>query len=59
IQGKAERLAGFYKDTGLERLASESFENELQLGMTIGTSHKFREEYIDRLNAERSQIALK
>ncbi|KAJ1856237.1 hypothetical protein GGH12_002797 [Coemansia sp. RSA 1822] len=59
IQGKAERLAGFYKDTGLERLASESFESELQLGMTIGTSHKFREEYIDRLNAERSQIALK
>ncbi|KAJ2828755.1 hypothetical protein IWW50_001217 [Coemansia erecta] len=58
ILGKAERLAGFYKGTGLQRLASESFESELQLGMTIGTSSKFRDEYIDRLNTERSRIAL-
>ncbi|KAJ1833721.1 hypothetical protein LPJ63_002521 [Coemansia sp. RSA 2711] len=55
VLGKAERLAGVYANTGLERHLAESFESELQLGMTIGTSRPFRDEYVDRLNAERSQ----
>ncbi|KAJ2631136.1 hypothetical protein H4R22_002194 [Coemansia sp. RSA 1290] len=56
VLGKADRLAGFYKNTGLERHLSESFASELQLGMTIGTSRKFREEYIDKLNCERTKV---
>ncbi|KAJ1728290.1 hypothetical protein LPJ61_004109 [Coemansia biformis] len=57
IQGHAARLAGFYKDTGLQRHMAESFESELLLGMTLGTSSAFRTEFSDRLKAERDRIA--
>ncbi|KAJ2801099.1 hypothetical protein H4R20_003811 [Coemansia guatemalensis] len=56
ILGKAVRLASFYKDTGLQRHMTQSFEDEMKLGMTIGTSRKFCDEYTDRLNTERDKI---
>ncbi|KAJ2764419.1 hypothetical protein IWQ57_005172 [Coemansia nantahalensis] len=57
VQGRAARLAGFYKNTGLQRHMVESFESELLLGMTLGTSPAFRGEFTDRLGAVRSRLA--
>ncbi|KAJ2710324.1 hypothetical protein H4R19_003801 [Coemansia spiralis] len=57
IQGRATRLAGLYKNTGLQRHMVESFEAELLLGMTLGTSPAFRAEFTDRLAAERIKLA--
>lgn len=56
ISGKAKRMANMFTDTGLKRVVAEEFTKELQLGMTLGTSQSFKEEFTRELNAKRSAI---
>ncbi|KAJ2162434.1 hypothetical protein GGF46_000675 [Coemansia sp. RSA 552] len=58
VVGKAMRLASFYNNTGLRRPLAESFEAEMRLGMAMGASAQFREQYMGRLRDQRSAIAL-
>ncbi|KAJ2785966.1 hypothetical protein H4R18_000181 [Coemansia javaensis] len=58
VQGRATRLASFYRDTVLQRNMVEAFERELTLGMTLGTSPAFHSEFNDRLQAVRDRKGL-
>ncbi|KAJ2462278.1 hypothetical protein GGI02_005499, partial [Coemansia sp. RSA 2322] len=57
VSGKAKRLADMFSGTGLERHMVDEFKNELQLGMTLGSSPKFRDLYVEKLNASRQNLS--
>ncbi|KAJ1863660.1 hypothetical protein LPJ73_000466 [Coemansia sp. RSA 2703] len=56
VVSNTRRTVGMFKGTGLERKMVREFEKEMTLGMTMGVSQAFRNEYTDRLNAERSNL---